>query len=80
MNAFDAGNVALAEELNVKSLALNKISSTAYGMPGLKVACDMLGFEGGHVRNPLLDLSPEEAAKFKVEFADFFAKNFGKTL
>jgi 4-hydroxy-2-oxoglutarate aldolase len=80
MNAFDAGNVALAEELNVKSLALNKISSTAYGMPGLKVACDMLGYEGGHVRNPLLDLSPEEAAKFKVEFADFMAKNFGKTL
>jgi len=77
MNAFDAGNVALAEELNVKSLELNRLTSNVYGMPGLKVACDLLGFEGGHVRNPLLDLGEEEAAKYRVELIAFFSKNFG---
>lgn len=79
MNAFNAGDISLAEELNVKSLALNKLTSSAYGMPGLKVACDLLGFEGGHVRNPLLDLTEEETAKYKAELIEFFGKNFGLT-
>jgi 4-hydroxy-2-oxoglutarate aldolase len=39
---------------------VNAAITARFGVPGLKAALDMLGWVGGPVRLPLLDLSPEE--------------------
>ena len=80
MNAVDAGDLALAEELNKKSLALNNLVSNAYGMPGLKIACDLFGYTGAHVRNPLLDLDEASAVEFTKKLKALFSESFSINL
>jgi len=45
-----------AAELQRQMLPVNAAVTTVYGIAGLKAALDMLGYYGGPVRSPLLDL------------------------
>jgi len=48
-----------AAELQRKMVPVNTAITATYGVAGLKAALDMLGFYGGPVRPPLLDLDKE---------------------
>ncbi len=52
----DAGHWDEAAELQRQMLPVNAAVTTVYGIAGLKAALDMLGYYGGPVRSPLLDL------------------------
>jgi 4-hydroxy-2-oxoglutarate aldolase len=52
----EAGHWDEAGELQRQMLPVNAAVTTVYGIAGLKAALDMLGYYGGPVRSPLLDL------------------------
>ena len=60
---YEAGESAKAQALYQVLFPVNTAVTGTYGVPGLKAACDMEGFHGGHVRSPLLDSSPEDRDK-----------------
>jgi len=53
---FQAGNWDTAAALQRQMIPVNTAVTARYGVPGLKAALDMLGWYGGPVRAPLLDL------------------------
>jgi len=53
---FVAKKYAQAEELQSRMLSVNKATTTTYGVAGLKYAATLMGYEGGHVRSPLLEV------------------------
>lgn len=57
--AFSAGNLVKARETYLRILPVNTAVTATYGIAGLKHAADLMGYEGGAVRSPLLPLSPE---------------------
>jgi 4-hydroxy-2-oxoglutarate aldolase len=57
---FRAGRVAEAAELQRRMVPVNAAVTARFGVAGLKAALDMLGFYGGPVRAPLLDLNASE--------------------
>ena len=57
---FDSGNTENARELYERIFPVNSAVTGKYGIAGLKYACDLLGFEGGYVRKPLLQLKENE--------------------
>ena len=57
--AFIAGDYPLAKELQHKIIPLNSAVTARWGVPALKVAMDLLGLYGGHVRRPLLPMKEE---------------------
>ena len=54
-----------AKELQLELLEINFTVTAGMGVPALKAAMDMLGFNGGHVRKPLQQLTEEKTAKLK---------------
>jgi len=42
---------------------VNSAVTGKYGIAGLKHACDLLGFEGGYVRKPLVQLKEQEKSE-----------------
>ena len=56
---FDAGDFAAARELYLRILPINTAVTGTYGIPGLKHACDRMGYKGGEVRLPLLPASEQ---------------------
>jgi 4-hydroxy-2-oxoglutarate aldolase len=56
----EAGSWEKAAELQRRLIPVNAAVTARFGVPGLKAALDMLGYYGGPVRPPLLDLSPAE--------------------
>lgn len=62
---FDNGNVEKARELYEKVFPINSAVTGTFGVAGLKYVCNLLGFEGGLVRKPLLQLKEEEKVKLK---------------
>ncbi len=54
-----AGKLDEARDLYLKLVPVNAAVTSIYGVPGLKCAASLLGYEGAHVRSPLLPL-PEE--------------------
>lgn len=58
LREFEAGNDIGALQARLFQVA-NAVTSS-YGVPGLKVAMDLAGFEGGSCRAPLCDLEPSE--------------------
>ena len=56
---FKEGNVEEALKLQQSLIEINFLVTGKYGISGLKYAMDLLGFEGGEVRRPLLPLSVE---------------------
>ncbi|MEW6674229.1 MAG: dihydrodipicolinate synthase family protein [Thermodesulfobacteriota bacterium] len=63
--AFDKGDHDTARELYVRIFPVNAAVTATYGISGLKYASDLMGYQGGHVRSPLLPLKEEEKNKIK---------------
>lgn len=63
---FDDGRMDEALALYQQYFPVNAAVTGAFGIPGLKYAADYSGYTGGHVRNPLMDLPPEEAKKLEA--------------
>jgi 4-hydroxy-2-oxoglutarate aldolase len=56
----EAGQLEKAVDLQRRMVPVNAAVTTRFGIAGLKGALDMLGFYGGPVRGPLLDLTDDE--------------------
>ncbi len=56
---FEAGAMEEAAELQRRMIPVNSAVTARFGIPGLKAAMDMLGYYGGPVRSPLLDLAED---------------------
>ena len=52
---FEAGKHPESLALYQRMFPVNAAVTGSFGVPGLKYACDYLGYKGGHVRNPLSD-------------------------
>lgn len=52
----DAGNLDEARALYLKLLPVNTAVTATYGVPGMKCAAALAGYDAGHVRKPLLSL------------------------
>lgn len=66
VDAFKAGDLALAKELQYKLLVPNKAVTAQFGIGGLKAALEMLGYSGGcEVRKPMLPASEEAKVAIK---------------
>ena len=59
---YEAGNLDKARQIYERVFPVNSAVTGKYGIAGLKYACDKLGFSGGLVRKPLLQLKDEEKA------------------
>jgi 4-hydroxy-2-oxoglutarate aldolase len=57
---FKAGQWDEAAELQRRMVPVNAAVTARFGIAGLKAALDMLGYYGGPVRSPLLDLAKDE--------------------
>lgn len=62
---FEAGKHSEASVLQKKLIPVNKAVTSKYGVPGLKVALDMLGYFGGDPRSPLAPLGDREREDMK---------------
>lgn len=67
---FLGGKIQEAEALSSDLIALNKGAAGKYGVAGVKAACDLFGFRGGEVRNPLSDCSEMQKEAIKLAFSD----------
>jgi 4-hydroxy-2-oxoglutarate aldolase len=57
---FQAGHIGEAAELQRRMLPVNAAVTATMGIPGLKTALDLLGYYGGPVRPPMLDLTASQ--------------------
>jgi len=57
---FQAGQLDEAAELQQQVIPVNAAITARFGIAGLKAALDMLGYYGGPVRSPLLDITESE--------------------
>ncbi len=62
---FDKGDWEKSREIYERMFPVNKAVTGTYGIAGLKHACNLLGFNGGLVRKPLLQLKEDEKNKVK---------------
>ena len=62
---FTQGKYDDAKELSFRLARLNQAVSGAWGVAGVKVAMDIIGFKGGKPRHPLQDLSEEAKERVK---------------
>ncbi|KLU62274.1 4-hydroxy-tetrahydrodipicolinate synthase [Peptococcaceae bacterium CEB3] len=65
---FNEGRVKDAEDLSNKLISLSKRATEKFGVAGVKVGCDLFGYKGGEVRNPLSDCTNEQAEAIKQAF------------
>jgi 4-hydroxy-2-oxoglutarate aldolase len=63
---FQAGQWDEAAELQRQMIPVNTAVTGTFGIAGLKVALDMLGYYGGPVRRPLLNLNESERKALKA--------------
>ncbi len=57
---FDEGRHAESLALYKRLYPVNEAVTAQFGVPGLKYACDLLGFKGGYTRKPLLNIGKEQ--------------------
>jgi 4-hydroxy-2-oxoglutarate aldolase len=57
---FNEGKTAEAEVLSARLISLNEKTAGAYGVAGVKAAMNLLGYQGGEPRTPLLPLKAAE--------------------
>jgi 4-hydroxy-2-oxoglutarate aldolase len=62
---YENGNEEKSRELYERVFPVNSAVTGAFGIAGLKYACDLLGFQGGLVRKPMLQITEEEKIKLK---------------
>jgi 4-hydroxy-2-oxoglutarate aldolase len=60
---FQQGKVAAAGELHLRLLPVARAVTSQFGVPGLKVAMELLGYHGGWPRLPLLPLGENQRAE-----------------
>jgi 4-hydroxy-2-oxoglutarate aldolase len=60
---FDDGDHDRARDIYERMFPVNTAVTATYGVAGLKYACNLLGYEGGYVRSPLLPLKDENQKK-----------------
>jgi len=63
---FKDGRMDEAQALQLRMLEINSLVTIKHGIPALKAAMDMLGYQGGKPRRPLRPL-PEEGRKLLEE-------------
>jgi 4-hydroxy-2-oxoglutarate aldolase len=61
-----AGDLEAARKLQLKMIPVNQAVTAVYGVPGLKVAMDMLGYFGGDPRLPLQPASEKEKSEIEA--------------
>ncbi len=59
---YDGGKPGEAYALWQRWFPVNAAVTGAFGIPGLKYAATRMGYDGGHVRNPLADLADSDKA------------------
>ncbi len=57
---YRSGNIHEAKSLQIKMLEINQMVTVKFGIPALKAAMDLLGYEGGKPRKPLRPISTQE--------------------
>lgn len=62
---YEKGDWEKSREIYERMYPVNKAVTGTYGIAGLKYACSLLGFEGGYVRKPLLELKEEDKTKLR---------------
>jgi 4-hydroxy-2-oxoglutarate aldolase len=67
---FEAGRIEEVKQLSDKLAALSKNATDKYGIAGVKAGCDMFGYMGGEVRNPLADCTPEQKEMIRQAFIE----------
>lgn len=72
LELLKAGEYPAARDLQLKLLPVNKAVTATYGVAGLKIALDMLGYFGGEPRRPLLPASDKDRLQIReiLEKAD----------
>ena len=63
--AYEAGDLDAARETYLRVFPVNTAVTATYGVPGLKYASDLMGYQGGTVRCPLLPPKDEEKTAIK---------------
>lgn len=66
MGYFHSGDLIRAREIQLALIEVNAAVTSEFGVAGLKVAMDMMGYFGGPVRAPLLPLNDEEKATLRI--------------
>ncbi|MFC2046111.1 dihydrodipicolinate synthase family protein [Chloroflexota bacterium] len=67
---FAEGRWDDAAKLQRRMLPVNAAVTADYGIAGLKAALDMLGYHGGRVRSPLLDLDQNQRHELRTILAE----------
>jgi dihydrodipicolinate synthase/N-acetylneuraminate lyase len=67
--AFKDGDLQLAEEKQLRIMAIGEKVENYAGVAAVKHACDLNGYFGGRPRLPLIPLSGEQQAKLELEMA-----------
>jgi 4-hydroxy-2-oxoglutarate aldolase len=78
--AVQAGEVDLAGELQEKLIPLARAVTKTYGIGGLKMAMEMAGYVGGHVRAPLRRPNEEAIAEIRTLLDETAAALVGEPL
>ena len=68
---FEKGDNAGALALFRKMFVLNTAVTATYGIPGLKYAASLLGYEGGYVRCPLMELAEDKKKEIDIIFKEY---------
>lgn len=63
--AYKAGDLDSARKTYLRVFPVNTAVTATYGVPGLKYASDLMGYQGGSVRSPLLP--PKDADKAAIK-------------
>ena len=70
LRLFDVGRLDEAAMLQRRMIPVNTAITGTYGVPGLKSAMDILGYYGGPVRPPLLDLGEAQGRTLQTILAE----------
>jgi 4-hydroxy-2-oxoglutarate aldolase len=65
-NTYEEGDLENAKNIYTRIFPVNTAVTATYGVAGLKYACALRGYHGGHVRNPLRPLSDQEKGRIKT--------------
>ncbi|WP_313427922.1 dihydrodipicolinate synthase family protein [Siminovitchia terrae] len=63
--AYEDGDLIAAKEIYQSLIPLNTAVTGTYGIPGLKYACDLMGYQGGFVRSPMMQINEQDKKKVK---------------
>lgn len=71
---FNIGKFEEAKKLQQKLLEINLTVTGKYGVAGLKYAMNLIGYKGGHVRRPLIELTDQEKSQVEIVLKPFLTE------